>query len=192
MPAAPAAGEQPLPESEDVAYAEPPKSIGLYVDATKWIVGLATGSFLLSGSILVGVVAGPSLALLAGLAVLAMAAAAGAGVRALLCYTRLANLIEVHAARKPFEVAMRNDGAGEVRWVTSERVARARRIGQWLAGGNLAYSCMTWAFGAGLVLYLAFAAVYLRGAARQTAGTALACRAATPSVCAGGTQQGTQ
>jgi len=152
---------QLLPESQDVPYTEPPKSIALYVDATKWIVGLATGSFLLTGPVLASQPQELFMRVLAGLAILAMAVAAGLGVRALQCYTRLANLIEFHAVRKPFEVEMRNNGYEEVRWVTKDRLTRSKQVVQWLTRANASYECMTGCFALGLFLYVAYGAVYM-------------------------------
>jgi hypothetical protein len=153
--------DQLLPEYEDVVYSEPPKTIALYLDATKWIVGLATGSFFLMGSVLASRPdAGASL-WVAGAAILSMALAAGLGVRALQCYTRLNNLFEIHAAKKVFEVSVRNDSYKDVRWVTKERKLRCGEISAWLNRSNFAYTGMTWLFGIGLALYLVYAGLYL-------------------------------
>lgn len=151
----------PLPESEDVPYTEPPKSIALYVDATKWIVGLATGSFLLTGPVLANQPEQLLMRILAGFAIFSMAAAAGLGVRALQCYTRLANLFEVHAAKKAFDVEMRNNGYEDVRWVTDERLGRTKQIAQWLTRSNTSYERMTWCFGIGLLLYVLYGGLYM-------------------------------
>lgn len=153
--------EELLPESQDVAYTEPPKSIALYVDATKWIVGLATGSFLLTGPVLASQPDQVLMRVLAALAILSMAVAAAFGVRALQCYTRLANLIEVHIAKKPFEAEMRNNGYEDIRWVTRERLARYKQVTQWLAKSNTSYERMTQCFAAGLLLYVSYGAVYM-------------------------------
>jgi hypothetical protein len=169
MSATPPSTDQRLPESEDIGYTEPPKSLALYVDATKWIVGLATGSFLLTGSLITNPPAGRVLPILAGIGIFFMAAAAGAGVRALQAYTRLANLIEVQAVKKPFEVAFRSDGYQNIRWVTQERVARCKLIEQWLTRANLAYEIMTASFAAGLVVYLAFGGTFLAESNRAPA-----------------------
>jgi hypothetical protein len=154
--------DQQLLESEDIGYQEPPKSIALYVEATKWIVGLATGSFLLTGTILANRPEGAlGLLIPVGLAIFSMSAAAACGVRALQCYTRLANLFEVHAAKRPFEVDVRSNGYQDVRWVTVDRIQRCAAIRHWLESANGAYEAMTRSFALGIACYLAFGAIYL-------------------------------
>ena len=154
--------DQQLDECKDVSYTEPPKSIPLYIDSTKWIVGLATGSFLLTGSILT---AHPDSALLTlipvAIAILGMTVAAACGVRALQGYTRLANLIEVHASKKACEVKPTDPRHPHVRLVTLERVERCTEIKGWLKQSNIAYEAMTYSFAVGLLSYLVFGGVYL-------------------------------
>jgi hypothetical protein len=153
--------DQLLPEYEDFGYTEPPKSAALYVDATKWIVGLATGSFLLTGTVFANHSDTLELRELSAAAIGLMALAVGWGVRALQCYTRVANMIEVNAVRKPFEVSVRNDGDGDVRWATKDRVERCRAIPKWLKSANRGYFWMTWSFALGVLLYVAYVAVSL-------------------------------
>jgi hypothetical protein len=152
--------DQKLPDYDDVGYVEPPKSTALYVDATKWIVGLATGSFLLTSQIFSNRPDELALKCVSGLAILLMALAVVWGVRALQFYIRLANQIEVNAVRKPFEVAERNDGYQMVRWATRERVERVENIKISLKKANLAYLWMTWTFGPGVAVYLLYIILY--------------------------------
>jgi hypothetical protein len=153
--------DQELSEYQDVGYTEPPKSVALYVDATKWIVGLATGSFFLTGPILTSRPATAPVQLVAGVAIVLMAVAIGCGVRALQCFTRVANLIEVNAVRKPLEIAERSDGYQNVRWATKERVERCKNIAKWLKSANNAYTGMTGTFALGVGVYLLYIALYL-------------------------------
>jgi hypothetical protein len=152
--------DQQLDESNDVNYTEPPKSIALYIDATKWIVGLATGSFLLTGSILTS---HPDSALRTlipvWIAIIGMTVSAGFGVLALQCYTRLANLIEVHFARKAYEVRAQVGSAP--RMVSAKHFKRCKQINCWLTLSNIGYGGMTYTFALGVLCYLDFARVYL-------------------------------
>ena len=85
------APKQPLPECDDLSYTELPKFISLYIEATKWIVGLATGSFLLTGSLLATHPdSAPRTLISVGIAILSMTPAAVAGVFALTGGTELA------------------------------------------------------------------------------------------------------
>lgn len=154
------APDRQLDESDDVNYSEPPKSIALYIDATKWIVGLATGSFLLTGSMLT-THPDSALRLLVPvlIAIIGMTVSAGFGVFALQCYTRLANLIEVHFVRKAYEVKAQPGGGP--RMVTAKRFKRCKQIKRWLALSNLGYGGMTYTFALGVLCYLDFARVYL-------------------------------
>ena len=160
----PAVADQQLDECDDINYTEPPKSLPLYIDSTKWIVGLATGSFLLTGSILT---THPDSALVSlipvAIAILGMTLSAACGVRALQGYTRLANLIEVHASRKACEVKPTDPRHPHVRLVTAERVRRCEEIKKWLKQSNAAYEGMTYSFAVGLLCYLVFGGVYLFG-----------------------------
>lgn len=159
MSRAPAPDHQ-LEESNDVNYSEPPKSIALYIDATKWVVGLATGSFLLTGSILTTHPdSTPRTLIPVWIAIIGMTVSAGFGVLALQCYTRLANLIEVHSARKGFEVKAPTGGGS--RMVTAARFKRCKQIKRWLILSNIGYGGMTYAFALGVLCYLDFARVYL-------------------------------
>lgn len=158
----PSVPDQQLDECEDVAYTEPPKSLALYIDSTKWIVGLATGSFLLTGSILTTHPDSTLISLIpVATAILAMTVSAAFGVRALQGYTRLANLIEVHAAKKACEVKPADPHHPKVRLVTSERVWRCEEINHWVMRSNFAYEAMTYSFAVGLLCYLVFGGVYL-------------------------------
>ena len=147
-----------LSESQDITYSAVPGSAALYVDATKWLVGLATGSFALAGWMLVHLNSeSPVLLAPLCLAILSMAASAGSGVRALQCYTKLANLFEVHTSRARFEVSIRSNGIEEVRWVTRDRIARCKQIGKWLECSNFAYNTMSLLFYVGLASYVLYA-----------------------------------
>lgn len=112
-----------LSESQDIVHPAAPGSASFYVDATKWLVGLATGSFALAGWMLIHINS-PKRVWLAplGVAIVSMALSAGFGVRALQCYTKLANLFEVHANRERFEVRLSTNGVEDVRWVTRDRM----------------------------------------------------------------------
>lgn len=154
--------DQQLDECKDVSYTEPPKSLPLYIDSTKWIVGLATGSFLLTGSILTTHPDSTLTTLIpVAIAILGMSVSAACGVRALQGYTRLANLIEVHAAKKPCEVKPTDPKHPKVRLVTAERVWRCAEINHWVKQSNVAYEAMTYSFAVGLLCYLVFGGVYL-------------------------------
>ena len=150
-----------LPESLDIHYETPPKSVSLWVDATKWVVGLATGSFFLAAVILTDPPSQPLQRILAGSAIALMVVAAAFGVRALQIYIRLANLIEMNAARKPVEVEHRCNDIEMVRWVTKERAARCADFKESLASANWAYRAMTICFALGLLLYLLHGAASL-------------------------------
>jgi hypothetical protein len=158
----PSIPDQQLDECKDVSYTEPPKSIPLYTDSTKWIVGLATGSFLLTGSILTTHPDStlPTLVPVA-IAIFSMTISAACGVRALQGYTRLANLIEVHASKKACEVKPADPNHPSVRLVTRERVKRWEQITWWVKQSNIAYEAMTYTFAVGLLGYLVFGGVYL-------------------------------
>jgi hypothetical protein len=162
--------DRELPEYDDVGYGEPPKSTALYVDATKWIVGLATGSFLLTGQIFSNRPDGLALKCVSGLAIFLMALAVVWGVRALQFYIRLANQIEVNAVRKPFEVAERSNSYQMVRWVTQERVQRVANIDATLKKANTAYLWMTWTFGPGVAVYLLYILLYFANGGGDAAG----------------------
>jgi hypothetical protein len=156
MPAPPSA-DQRLPAYEDIEYSEPPKFIALYLDATKWIVGLATGSFFVLGTVLADKgTSGFWVKLTATLAIVSMTLAAASGVRALQGYTKLANLIERHAARKALEVDIRNNGIEDVRWVTQARLDRIRDIKRWMERSNSAYLGMTFVFIVGIAVLLLY------------------------------------
>ena len=159
MARAPAPDRQ-LDESDDVNYSEPPKSIALYIDATKWIVGLATGSFLLTGSVLTTHPDSTLRTLIpVWIAIIGMTVSAGFGVLALQCYTRLANLIEVHDVRKAHEV--KAPAGSSPRMVTATRFKRCKQIKRWLSLSNISYAGMTYTFALGVFCYLDFARVYL-------------------------------
>lgn len=154
--------DEQLDECDDISYTEPPKSLPLYIDSTKWIVGLATGSFLLTGSILTTHPDSTPISLIpVAIAILGMSVSAACGVRALQGYTRLANLIEVHAAKKPCEVKPADPKHPKVRLVTRERVRRCIEIKKWVKQSNIAYEAMTYSFAVGLLCYLVFGGVYL-------------------------------
>lgn len=160
--APPAVPDQQLDECNDINYTEPPKSLPLYIDSTKWIVGLATGSFLLTGSILTTHPDSTLITLIpVAIAILGMSFSAACGVRALQGYTRIANLIEVHAAKKACEVKPTDPKLPHIRLVTSERVVRCQEINHWVQRSNTAYEAMTYSFAVGLLCYLAFGGVYL-------------------------------
>ena len=151
-----------LSDDQDYTYPAAPGSTFLYVDATKWLVGLATGSFALAGWMLVNQKA-QATALLALLffAILFMGLSAGFGVRALQCYTKLANLFEVHANRARFEVDIRSNGYEYVRWATPARIARCEQIREWLKYSNSAYNVMSVLFYVGLAFYLWYAIAFV-------------------------------
>jgi len=153
--------DQRLPLHEDIPYTEPPKSVALYLDATKWIVGLATGAFFLLGSVL-GEKAelGIGLKMTSVLAIVCMSLAAALGVWALQGYTKLANLVEINAGRSGVEVETRNNGYEEIRWVTTGRLNRIRDIKQWTARANFGYTWMTYLFMCGLGLLLIYGGLY--------------------------------
>jgi hypothetical protein len=158
----PAVPDQQLDECDDINYTEPPKSVPLYIDSTKWIVGLATGSFLLTGSILTSHPDSTLISLIpVAIAILGMTVSAAFGVRALQGYTRLANLIEVHASKKACEVKPTDHHHPHVRLVTRERVRRCEEIKKWLRQSNIAYEGMTYSFAVGLLFYVVFGGVYL-------------------------------
>ncbi len=158
----PSVPDQQLDECKDVSYTEPPKSLSLYIESTKWIVGLATGSFLLTGSILTTHPDSTLITLIpVAIAILGMTVSAACGVRALQGYTRLANLIEVHASKKACEVKPTDPRHPHVRLVTRERVWRCEEINHWLKQSNVAYEAMTYSFAVGLLCYLVFGGVYL-------------------------------
>jgi tetrahydromethanopterin S-methyltransferase subunit F len=159
---APPSADQRLPAYEDIEYSELPKFIALYLDATKWIVGLATGSFFVLGTVLADKEAsGFWVKIAAMLAIVSMTLAAALGVRALQGYTKLANLIERHAARKALEVDIRNNGFEDVRWVTQARLDRIRDIKQWIARSNSAYLGMTSVFTIGIAVLLLYGGLHV-------------------------------
>jgi hypothetical protein len=151
---------EPLALRDDLLYSGLPAFVGLYTDATKWIVGLATGSFFLLGTLDKESTDG-CIRLAAGAAIFVMTAAAACGVRGLQLYTKIGNLLEKHAARRDVEAEFRYSEYRAIRYVSPERKARIAAIEAHIASSNRAYLGMTWLFAIGLVAFLVWGALTL-------------------------------